>query len=375
MKKFFIRLFRFLCWITVAGYLVCSLSASLRPSRFFFSDALGLAYPIALIALVLVIAVTAFVNRKIALIALVCLFIGFNNLSRSFAFHPFTAHQREQYADTGSLRVLTWNVYFFQNDHWRKNDTAGLPRRQMIEAIRRLNPDVLCFQEYLSYNHTNWNVCMNEILAGMGYKYQVFSNDKRYEVSGGDSQLGTIIMSRLPVTDSIRIPLNNHEKEYLVGIDVLFQQKKVRVFTTHLASLGLYTDTAHTGLGSENIYELTYSRKRTVARKLKNTGIEHETESDIISQALRSSPYPTVFCADMNSSPCTYAYRTIRGDANDAFIKKGFGFGQTYDALSPTLRIDMCFADKRLAVTDCFVEKLHGLSDHFPVTSTFRWAK
>jgi endonuclease/exonuclease/phosphatase family metal-dependent hydrolase len=75
----------------------------------------------------------------------------------------------------------------------------------------------------------------------------------------------------------------------------------------------------------------------------------------------------------MNSAPCTYAYRIIRGNMQDAFLEKGFGFGQTYDAISPTLRIDVCFADKRLAVKDCFVQPLHGLSDHFPVVTTLQW--
>ncbi|RFM30224.1 endonuclease/exonuclease/phosphatase family protein [Deminuibacter soli] len=372
MKKFFVWLFRLLCWIVMAGYLVAACSSYCKPSVYFFSEALALAYPIALILLFVVIVINVFVNRKLALLATVILFLGFGNLQRSFAFHPLAKVQRT-HTDSSALRILTWNVYFFQNDHWLKHDTPNLPRRQMVEAIRKFNPDVLCFQEYLSYSNTNWNVNMNETFAEMGYKYQFFSNDKKFTVANGYSQLGTMILSKLPFIDTLRLPLHNTNTEHLEAVDVAFQQKPVRIFATHLASLGLYTDTEHTGLGSENIYELTYSRKRTVLRKLKTTGVEHEKESAIISRAINTSPNPAVFCADMNAGPCAYAYRVIRGNMQDAYIRRGFGFGQTYDALSPTLRIDVCLVDKRLEVTNCFVEKLHGLSDHFPVITDVQW--
>ena len=34
----------------------------------------------------------------------------------------------------------------------------------------------------------------------------------------------------------------------------------------------------------------------------------------------------------------------------DAFLKKGFGIGRTFSALSPTLRIDYIFTDKHFKI-------------------------
>ena len=46
----------------------------------------------------------------------------------------------------------------------------------------------------------------------------------------------------------------------------------------------------------------------------------------------------------------SYTYFTVRGDMQDAFLKKGFGIGRTFSALSPTLRIDYIFADKNFKI-------------------------
>ena len=56
----------------------------------------------------------------------------------------------------------------------------------------------------------------------------------------------------------------------------------------------------------------------------------------------------------------------------DAFLEKGFGFGGTFYKILPTLRIDYCFADKRLQVVQCKVET-QKLSDHYPVITDFQW--
>jgi endonuclease/exonuclease/phosphatase family metal-dependent hydrolase len=48
----------------------------------------------------------------------------------------------------------------------------------------------------------------------------------------------------------------------------------------------------------------------------------------------------------------------------DAFLKKGFGIGRTFSALSPTLRIDYIFADKHFKILQ-FNRLVKKLSDHY----------
>jgi endonuclease/exonuclease/phosphatase family metal-dependent hydrolase len=307
-------------------------------------------------------------KRKRWLLVTVVLLAGFNNIKNTIAFHPFA--QQQEATDSASIRVLTWNVFFFCNDHEIKNDTPGSPRRNMIQLISKANADVLCFQEYLSINRSPFMVSINHILDSMGYKYHVYSKDlESAHWAGGIAQHGTILFSRLPIVDSGRFKLGS---EHAVYADVLLQHKKLRVYAAHLSSLGLYMDTANTTAASENVYELTYQRKGSIARKIKKTALMHEQEAQLLDSTFNSSPNPLIFCADMNAVPASYTYNKVRGHLQDAFLQKGFGLGQTYYGLSPTLRIDVCFASKRLKVTGCYVNPVH-LSDHFPLISTFRW--
>jgi endonuclease/exonuclease/phosphatase family metal-dependent hydrolase len=64
--------------------------------------------------------------------------------------------------------------------------------------------------------------------------------------------------------------------------------------------------------------------------------------------------------------PNSYAYRTIGYGMKDAFTEKGTGFGRTFSGISPTLRIDNIFVDKRFNVGQ-FTRIAKKLSDHFPI--------
>jgi endonuclease/exonuclease/phosphatase family metal-dependent hydrolase len=48
----------------------------------------------------------------------------------------------------------------------------------------------------------------------------------------------------------------------------------------------------------------------------------------------------------------------------DAFLKKGFGIGRTFNALSPTLRIDYIMADPRFRIRQ-FKRIVKEYSDHY----------
>jgi endonuclease/exonuclease/phosphatase (EEP) superfamily protein YafD len=79
---------------------------------------------------------------------------------------------------------------------------------------------------------------------------------------------------------------------------------------------------------------------------------------------LGDSPYPVLFCGDLNDVPNSYTYSTVRGRMQDAFLKKGFGIGRTFSAISPTLRIDYIFADDHFKIKQ-FNRLVKHYSDHF----------
>jgi endonuclease/exonuclease/phosphatase family metal-dependent hydrolase len=55
----------------------------------------------------------------------------------------------------------------------------------------------------------------------------------------------------------------------------------------------------------------------------------------------------------------------------DAFLKKGFGFGRTFSNISPTLRIDYILATKDLKIEQ-FNKGNLNVSDHYPIMADFK---
>jgi endonuclease/exonuclease/phosphatase family metal-dependent hydrolase len=88
----------------------------------------------------------------------------------------------------------------------------------------------------------------------------------------------------------------------------------------------------------------------------------------VIHEVVGDSPHPVLFCADLNDVPNSYTYFTVRGNMQDAFLKKGFGIGRTFASLSPTLRIDYIFADKNFKIKQ-FTRRLKRYSDHYMIVA------
>ncbi len=85
-----------------------------------------------------------------------------------------------------------------------------------------------------------------------------------------------------------------------------------------------------------------------------------------VADEIRQSPYPVMVCGDFNDTPNSYAYFKIRDGLQDAFHSKGFGIGATYAGISPTLRIDYIFLDRRFRV-NYFDRIRKELSDDYPI--------
>ena len=150
--------------------------------------------------------------------------------------------------------------------------------------------------------------------------------------------------------------------------DIRLKNRIIRVYTTHLQSVQFgktdYQKIEQIKEGDEGIV----SNSKTIFSKVKKGVINRKTQTDIIRQVLGDSPYPVIFCGDLNDVPNSYTYFKIKGRMQDAFIKKGFGVGRTFSSLSPTLRIDYIFADDHFRI-DQFKRIAKKSSDHYMLVS------
>ena len=205
----------------------------------------------------------------------------------------------------------------------------------------------------------------------LGYPYFYFV----YDLDGDSLYYSSIIFSRFPIVDTglIRYPRPSLP-DVLIHADIKFGNDTVRVYTTHLQSVQLgtkdYEEIQKIKSGEEN----PVSSSRGILSKIKKGFAYRSIQADIINEVMGDSPNPVIFCADLNDVPNSYSYFTVRGDMQDAFLKKGFGIGRTFSGLSPTLRIDYIFADKNFKVNQ-FKRTIRNLSDHYMLVADLQLKK
>ena len=278
-----------------------------------------------------------------------------------------------QTKDSNTLRILTWNVQSFRG-LFPQSSPYAKTRIGILNTINEYKPDVLCLQEYKNTENGKRDVSVRRELDSLGYHYFYCSNDDVRYVRTTVHTSGVAIYSKLPLLDTGRIEINPEtKKEHVIYADVVFNNKKVRLFTAHLNSFYLYPDTIKASDAGEDIFRKTYHRKRVIQYKLRETEVDHNKEVAEIRPLINESPFPTVYCGDINTTPASYNYHTLKGDnMQDAFLAKGSGLGRTFYQISPTLRIDVCLVSKQFDVQQAQVIE-RKLSDHYPVIADVKW--
>ena len=352
----------------VLFFLLACLAPYLNPQKWWFVAFLGIGFPFLLIAVIAFMIWWLFIRRKFALISAVALLVSIKSISVFFAFHI-----PEKFADTkqtGSIRVASWNVARFI-EMKRNNNKGSQTRLQMMDLIGRQNADIFCMQEFFHSNDSAWYPNLPYILTHFNYPYYYYSHDN----DGDNHFIGSIIFSRYPIIDSgmVRYPRPTLP-EALMYADIRINDDTIRVYTTHLQSLQFKKSDYERIDRLKGAEGEVVSDSKTIFSKLR-TGITYrKIQADIVKQVLEDSPYPFLFCADLNDVPNSYTYYTVKGDLQDAFLKKGFGIGRTFSALAPTLRIDYIFADKNFKI-DQFRRVIKNYSDHYLILSDLRLNK
>lgn len=127
--------------------------------------------------------------------------IGGGAITNFFAFHLEKTFRQEKKA--GHIRIATWNVARFV-EMVINNNKGSQTRYKMLDQIRSVNADILCFQEFSSSINPDWYNNIVAISKGLGYPYYYYSHDWE-----GDRLFnGSIIFSRFPIADTgiVRYP-------------------------------------------------------------------------------------------------------------------------------------------------------------------------
>ena len=368
-RKFTKRFFIISNIVVVVLFLLACSNAFLNPDKWWFISLLALIFPLLLLLVFgFFVSWLFFSSRRWALLSLVAMIIGWQNIHTFFAFNIGTDFVDEKPAS--ALRVLTWNVRRWDEYITKKPGASG-HRAKMMEFLQQQNADVMCLQEFFeSKNPREFAANILFIQQQLHYPYYFFSEDyRRYD---GLYEAGVVIFSKYPITNTFRIKYNNTDgvraTESLISADLDLKGKIIRIFTTHLQSVLFRSKDFRDIEIIRNIDDSVLEASRSIAKKLKRANSLRGAQADLVREQLDQSPYPAIICGDFNDVPNSYTYFHIRGNWQDAFIQKGFGIGRTYVHLSPTLRIDYIMADEQFDVLQCRKFAL-PYSDHHPVVA------
>lgn len=352
--------------IVVCGlFLLACCNAFLPPQNFWFVSIIGLIFPYLLVLVFAFLLLWILFRSRWMLLSLACLLLGYTNIRAVFGFHYGADYKEEK--PKSAFRVLTWNVSWF--DEQKRADKNRITyRKDILEFIKKMDPDVLCFQEYVEPNTRFRNYNNRKDITALGYPYSMVVTDHKGWKNTWQS--GVAIFSKHPIVDSIHThypgPRNFQAAESLIATDIDYNGKKIRIFTTHLQSF-LFKPTDYRNIEIiKTASDSMLDASKSILRKLSQAYRFRGMQVDVVKKHLDESPYPTIICGDFNDIPNSYTYFTIKSGRQDAFAEAGKGIGRTFSHLAPTLRIDYIMPDKHFDVIQYF-RYLLPYSEHYPV--------
>jgi endonuclease/exonuclease/phosphatase family metal-dependent hydrolase len=360
-KKIVSRFFLLLNFLTVFIYLLTCLVPYIDAGKFWFVSILGLAFPLLFCTVLIFLIGWGIARSKWVLVSLIALLLSFQQVKVAFGWHYFQSFSAIK--PQGSLRVFSWNVSSW--DELNKVQRGGTSYRPLMMAeVKKYNADILCFQEFLETRNLElFDPTIPEI-AQMGYPYHYYIpsySEKRY------SEMGMVIFSKYPITNTGVHDFGDEVSvQQLIYADINYNGKPIRVFNIHLQSVRF----------GEKEYQsldlIKHSEKdglkdsKTIISKLRRGYRFRGSQADIVNDFVQKSPYPAILCGDFNDVPNSYTYFTIKGNMQDAFLQQGSGMGRTFRHISPTLRIDYIFSDKKFTVNQ-YNRLTAPWSDHFGI--------
>jgi endonuclease/exonuclease/phosphatase family metal-dependent hydrolase len=312
-----------------------------------------------------------FIKPKRALISAVAILLAFKPISNIISLHLSSSFTKEK--PNKALRIMTWNVAQFNVMEEKKHPEV---KSQMLTTINEYQPDIACFQEMVAEDSAvKDHGHMDEFLQLLNFKNYFYSYNSK-EDFWGYAHFGIIIFSKYPIINKQTISFYpNDYNSIFQYVDVVKEDDTIRVFNIHLQSLRFsksnlkYIETPT--VEDENA---AIKESKNIISKFKKGFLKRQVQADRLRAEIDASPYPVIVTGDFNDVPNSYAYHTIGGNMNNAFVEKGSGLGRTFSGISPVLRIDNIFVDTKMSVLQFNLVK-KKLSDHFPIIADVEMPK
>jgi endonuclease/exonuclease/phosphatase family metal-dependent hydrolase len=345
--------------ILAAFGLICGIMAGKKdPIEHVFFAFSGLAYPFLLLANVAFLLWWLLRRRWIfAVVTILVIGIGWHTLIATIGL--FGKAGQDEKEDSKHLRLMTFNVHNFKSyDNVNRKGAA----QKIINLVREQNPDVVCFQEFLTrFKGPYDTVDSLKKLLNTPYYYLFPTMESRSEA------IGLAIFSKYPIQDKGNITFGNTSGNGSIYIDLMVNGQKMRIYNVHLQSIS-FDKQDYTYIDKVKEMDAEVGSTKRIFRMLRTAFKKRSAQVDVMKAHMRNCQTPYVIAGDFNDTPASYVVTKMTDSLNNAFIKKGQGLGRTYNGKFPNFQIDYIATTKEFEVINYKIIEAK-LSDHFPVRS------
>ncbi|AWK07321.1 endonuclease [Flavobacterium crocinum] len=257
-------------------------------------------------------------------------------------FYKFSA--KEYVKDEKDFSVMSYNVRLFNVFKWLDRDDIPANIKTFIDEK---DPDILCIQEYSNSAHLDLKVYPHRYIF----------------IDGKKIKTGQAIFSKFPIIDEGKIVFPKSDNN-VVYADIKRGKDVIRVYNMHLQSIKISPDVSEI---SDDIDNVNQKKSQRIYARISKGFTQQQEQAEIFKEHIKKCKYPIIICGDMNNSPFSYVYRSIKGKLKDAFEEAGEGFGATYKFKYYPARIDYIFTDSKMKVKHFESFSDFENSDHYPI--------
>ena len=361
-----LKIIFFINMILGLGLVLTNFSSSFEPESSSYGYILGLTYPLFLLINIGFVIFWLYHKKLHVIFSMVIILSGYSNVSRLIAIN-FSSPKTPD----SDFKIMTFNVRLLNQYEWL--DIPDIDD-QIFETIQSESPDIVAFQEFIYSKKNNKNYLKR--MRDLGYKY--FKKEPSKKKHNNFDFFGLVTFSKFKIINH-GTGYNSIEKQKNTAYftDILIKSKTIRIYNTHLNSLGFISEDYQF---VENITNSTESeaiqKSKNILTKVIRAAKKRQQEVEGILDHVNQSPHPVIVLGDFNEPPYSYAYPQFTQTLKDPFQKFGLGLGSTFDGIStiPGLRLDFILHDTNLLSTS-YKTGQKNLSDHRPVIVEFSLSK
>lgn len=344
--------------------IVALIASNYPPLRVWPLSLIGLGFNYILLLSLLMIGLQFIFSAKWSILH-ISILIGILVFSSS-TFNLKAAFNKNQLDATKGISLINHNLQSFGlfGPHFEIETS-----HKIFDFYKENQTDIAVFQEFFNTDRKKmWNFSpydsLNQILK-LPHQYIYYS------VHHSLNYFGLAIFSKYPIIDTGNIFFEARSTNQCIWADININDKILRVYNFHLASLHLPLEDIEAVQNIKNSDIETQKRaSKNIIGRIKSGYERRLSQLEIVTEHVKKCPYPVILLGDLNDGPVSYSYNKLSAFLNDAHKKHQFGFGSTYNGNIPFLRIDYAFSSDAIKTID-FKTHRKKITDHFPLQLKF----